>query len=303
MNAQQSLTTRAWWEMAILALIWGGSFLSFAIVLREIGVFTTVAARIVGGALALWVYILARGLKMPRSPRIWGAFLVMGLLNNVIPFSLIAWGQLSIASGLTSILNASTAVMGVLVAAVVFSDERLTARKTVGVLLGFVGVSVAIGLSALSEFNPTSLAQLAILGSSLSYALSAAWARVAFKGLAPQVAAAGMVTASALFIVPVALWFEGVPTFDYTAATWTALVHLSVIATALAYLLYYRVLAMAGSGNLLLVTLLVAPVAIVLGTLVLGEDLPRRAYLGFAFLAAGLLVLDGRILKRAGPRA
>ena len=298
MNIQKAMTPRAWIEMLVLALIWGGSFLAFALVLREMGVFTTVAFRIFGGAVVLWIYILAKGMKLPTNPRIWAAFLVMGLLNNVIPFSLIAWGQLHIASGLTSILNASTAVLGVLVAAAIFADERLTMRKSIGVALGFAGVTVAIGLSALAQFDPTSLAQLAILGSSLSYALSAAWARIALKGLAPQVAAAGMTTAASLFIVPLAFWAEGAPTFNYSATTWGALLHLSVIATALAYLLYYRVLDMAGSGNLMLVTMLVAPVAIVLGAVFLDEDLPRRAYLGFVLLAAGLLVLDGRILKR-----
>ncbi|MBV1867880.1 MAG: DMT family transporter [Marinosulfonomonas sp.] len=302
MTAQRTIPTRAWFEMGLLALIWGASFMSFSIVLREIGVFTTVAFRIAGGAIVLWAYILLRGMKLPREPRIWGVFVVLGLINSAIPFTLIAWAQLSISSGLASILNASTAVLGVLVAAIFFADERLTKRKTIGVLLGFFGVSVAIGLSALKNFNLTSLAQMAILVSSLFYALGPAFARRFLKGVPPQVVAAGMTGAATLFVVPIALWVDGIPTFHYTAAAWAAIVHLSVIATALAFLMFYRVLAMAGSGNTTLITLLVAPVAIVLGALVLGEELPLRAFIGFALLAAGLLVLDGRILKRRSSR-
>ncbi|MGR3662024.1 MAG: DMT family transporter [Paracoccaceae bacterium] len=298
MSPQKSIPSRAWMEMFLLALIWGGSFLSFSLALREIGVFTTVAFRVGGGAIVLWIYILARGLKLPKSPKIWAALLVQGMINNVIPFSLIAWGQLRVPSGLASILNASTAIIGIVIAAAFFADERLTPRKLTGVVLGFLGVATAIGLSAMTEFNLTSLAQLAIVGSSLAYALSGVWARKTLSDLSPQVAAAGMVTAAALFIVPFALWVEGVPTFSYAPSTWAALIHLSVIATALAYLLYYRVLGMAGSGNLMLVTLLVAPVAILLGAVVLGEELKPQAYAGFALLAIGLLVLDGRILRR-----
>lgn len=298
MNSQKNISVRAWFEMCVLALIWGGSFLSFSLALQEIGVFTVVAFRIFGAAIFLWIYAYWRGLKFPKSLKIWGALLLQGLLNNVIPFSLIAWGQLRLPSGLTSILNASTAVIGVVMAAMFFADEQLTPRKLIGVLLGFFGVATAIGLSSLTTFNLTSLAQLAIVGASICYALSGVWARKALSELSPQVSAAGMITMAAIFIVPIALFVDGLPTFSYEPSTWAALAHLSLFATALAYLLYFRVLEMAGAGNLMLVTLLVAPVAIILGALVLDEVLQTQAYVGFGLLAFGLLVLDGRILGR-----
>ena len=298
MSAQITIPARAWGELLLLSLLWGGSFLAISFALREVDVFTVVAIRVAGAALVLWAYVLLRGLALPRAPQIWVAFLVMGLLNNIIPFSLIVWGQQNIPSGLASILNASTAVFGVIVAAACFADERLSARKVIGVTLGFLGVATAIGLSSLKQFDIRSLSQLAIMGASVSYAFAGAWARVAFKGLTPQVAAAGMTSASALFMLPTALLVEGPPDLSLTPQTWAALAYLAVMATALAYLLYYRVLAVAGSGNLMLVTLLVAPVAIALGAIVLGEDLRPQAYAGFALLALGLIVLDGRILAR-----
>jgi drug/metabolite transporter (DMT)-like permease len=298
MTAQKTIPPRAWAELLLLATIWGGSFISNRLALNEVPVLTTVAFRVAGACLLLWVYVRLRGLPIPRSPRIWLAFLVMGLLNNALPFTLITWGQLTIASGLAAIVNASTAVFGVLVAALVFRDERLTARRLTGVLLGFTGVAVAIGLQALTTLNLTSLPQLALVAAAVSYALAAVFARRMLGGLAPQVAAAGMLTGSSLLMLPAALWIDGLPVLTHGAQIWAALGYLAVISTAGAYLLYYRVLSLAGAGNLSLVTLLTAPIAIVLGALILNEALPLRAYAGFALIALGLLIIDGRPLAR-----
>jgi len=257
-----------------------------------------VAHRVGWAALILWGVVALRRLPLPRDPRIWGAFLVMGLLNNVIPFSLMAWGQLHIETGLTSILNAATAIFGVLVAAIVFADERLTLRRVTGVTLGFLGVATAIGIEALAGFDLRSLAQLAILAGTLSYALGGAWARRTMGGLPPMVAAAGMLSGASLVMIPAAWTIDGPITLDLAPRTQLAIGYYAVIATAFAYVLYYRVLAMVGSGNLMLCTLLIPPVAIVLGVIVLGETLHPSAYLGFALLAAGLIVLNG---KGRGP--
>lgn len=297
MTQQKTLSTRAWSELLLLSVIWGGSFLSIRIALDEIGFLTSVAHRVVWAALALWLVVFLLRLPLPKDPKIWAAFLVMGLLNNVLPFGLMAWGQLYIESGLTSILNATTAIFGVLVAALLFNDERLTARKLLGVSLGFLGVATAIGLDNLSRFDIRSTAQLAVLAGTLSYALAGSWARKTLTGLAPQVAAAGMLTGASLVILPLAWVFEGPMTLALSPRTWMAIVYYSLVATAFAYLLYYRVLAMAGSGNLMLCTLLLTPVAILLGALVLGETLLPQAYLGFGLLAVGLLVLDGLLFS------
>ena len=279
-------------------MIWGGSFISNRLALNEVPVLTTVAFRVAGACILLWVYVRLRRLPVPRAPRIWLAFLAMGLLNNALPFTLITWGQLTIPSGLAAIVNASTAIFGVLVAALAFRDERLTARRLTGVLLGFAGVAVAIGLHAFATLNLASLPQLALVAAAISYALAAAFARRVLGGLPPQVAAAGMLTGSSLLMLPTALWIDGPPVLTHGAQVWGALGYLAIIATAGAYLLYYRVLGMAGAGNLSLVTLLTAPVAIVMGALILNEALPLRAYAGFALIALGLLIIDGRLLPR-----
>lgn len=284
--------------MAALATVWGLSFVSIRIALNEVGPLTSVAHRTFWAMLVLWGVVLAMRLPVPKDLRVWGAFFVMGMLNNVIPFSLMAWGQLNIESGLTSILNASTAIFGVLVAAFFFNDERLTVSKVVGVVLGFSGVATAVGLESLRDFDIRSLAQIAVIGGAVSYALASAWARRALGHLPLQVAAAGMLTGSSLVMVPLAIWVEGPITLALQTDTLLAISYYAIVATAGAYLLYYRILAMAGSGNLMLVTLMIAPVAILAGALILGEKLPPNAYAGLALLALGLAVLDGRLLQR-----
>lgn len=300
---QKSISTRAWTEMLLLAAIWGASFVSIRVALDEVGPMTAVVHRVGWAAIVLWGVVLLMRLPIPRDPRIWGAFLGMGLLNNVIPFGLMAWGQLYIESGLTSILNAATAIFGVITAAIFFADEKITSRKALGVLLGFAGVATAIGLENLRNFDIRSLAQLAVIGGTISYALASVWARKTLSGQPPQVAAAGMVTGATLVILPLAWWIEGPVTLDLQPRTMAAIGYYAILGTALAYLLYYRVLAMAGSGNLMLVTLLIPPFGIVLGAFLLDEALRPAAYGGFALLALGLSVLDGRIWRLLGLRA
>ena len=207
-----------------------------------------------------------------------------------------------IASGLTSIFNAATAIFGVVAAALFFADERITARRAIGVTLGFAGVATAIGLDSLHNFDLQSLAQLAVLGGAASYALAGVWARKHLGGLHPVLAAAGMLTGSSLITLPLAWQVEGPITLALAPDTLVAIAYYSIIATAGAYLLYYRILQMAGSGNLMVVTLLIPPVAITLGAWVRNETLGPQAYAGFALLALGLVVLDGRTWRAIRAR-
>ena len=295
---ERTITAESWGFLALLATLWGASFLSIRIALDEVPPLTAVAYRVGWATLVLWVYVIVRRLPLPRGRHVWIGFMGMGLLNNVIPFSLMAWGQLYIPSGLTSIFNAATAIFGVLIAALLLSDETLSKRKAIGVAVGFAGVVTAIGIDSLRAFDITSLAQLAVLAGTISYAFAGVWARKHLSGLAPQVAAAGMLTASTLIMLPLAWFIDGPIRLDLQPRTMLAIAYYALGATALAYLLYYRVLALAGSGNLMLVTLMIAPIAILLGAVVLGETLSTNAYKGFALLALGLLIIDGRLIDR-----
>ena len=291
------MSPRAWLELLVLALIWGASFLSIRFALDEVGPFWVIAWRTTLAALILLAVTRAWRIPLPRGGATWGACLVMGALNNAIPFGLQAFAMLHVESGLVSILNASTAFFGVLIAAAALADERLTARRLAGVLIGMAGVALAIGPGALATLDLTSLAQLAVLGSTLSYALASVWARKRLTHLGPVSAATGMLIGGSAITLPLAVAMEGAPDLSLSATTWAGIAYMVGPATALAYLLYYRVLAMAGSGNLMLVTLLVPPVAITLGALVRAESLTAGDIAGFALIALGMVVLDGRVMR------
>ncbi|MEL6478295.1 MAG: DMT family transporter [Pseudomonadota bacterium] len=299
--AANQMSTRAWVELILLSTLWGASFFSIAIALREIGPVTAVLHRVGWAALLLWLVVLVRGYAIPRGPRMWGAFLVMGLLNNVIPFTLMSWGQTQIETGLVSIFNAMTAIFGVVVAALLLRDEPLGSRRLLGVVLAFAGVVVIKGVENLASLDLRTLGQYAVLAGALSYAFASVWAKVTLKGNPPEVSAAGMLTGSTLVMLPFSVWAEGVPTLALSIETWAAIGYYAIFATAVAYLLYYRVLAMAGAGNLMLCTLLIPPIAILLGWAYLGERLEPSVYAGFAMIAAGLVVIDGRLVQRKPP--
>jgi len=298
MNTQASMTGTAWAMMLALAAVWGGSFFFVEIALTEETPLTIVLHRVFWALPVLGAVLWWKALSVPRDPRVWGAYLVMGALNNVIPFSLIVWGQKYLEGGLASILNGMTAMFGAVVAGLLLADERLTANKIAGAALGLVGVAVIIGPKALGGLDLRDLAQLAILGAGLSYAFASVWGKVSLRGIAPEVNAFGMLTGSTVLAIPLVLAFEGVPSFEYSWAVWGSLLGIAWLATALAYLLYFGILVRAGAANLMLVTLLVPPFAVALGAAFLGERLSSVAGIGFALIALGLAVTDGRLFRR-----
>ncbi len=298
MNTQASMTGTAWLMMLALAAVWGGSFFFVEVALTEETPLTIVLHRVFWAVPVLGAVLWWKELALPRDPRVWGAYLVMGGLNNVIPFSLIVWGQKYLEGGLASILNGMTAMFGAVVAGMLLADERLTMNKIAGAGLGLVGVAVMIGPEALAGLDLRDLAQLAILGAALSYAFASVWGKVALKGIAPEVNAFGMLTGSAVLMVPLVLIFEGIPSLDYSWPVWGSLLGIAWLATALAYLLYFGILVRAGAANLMLVTLLIPPFAVGLGAAFLGERLTPVAWVGFALIALGLAVTDGRLFRR-----
>lgn len=298
---QAAPTARGWALLLALALIWGATFFLVEIALRETPPFTLVAHRVVWAALALWIYALAarRLTSIQLTPGLWGRWAMMGVLNNAIPFSLIIWGQTEIESGLAAILNAMTAIFGALAAAIFLADERFTAAKAIGAGLGVAGVGLIVGVDAVSGLNPQSLGQLAVLGATVSYALASVWGRLQLRGVPVEINALGMLTMSALLMIPLAVVIDGPPRLDLSIAAWASVLSLAVIGTAAAYLLYFEILRIAGAANTMLVTLMIPPVAIVLGAMFLGERLSPTAWIGFGVIAAGLAVIDGRLVRWA----
>jgi len=266
------------------------------IALREVPPLTIALHRVFWAVPVLYVVVVWRRLPIPRAAKVWLCYLVMGALNNAIPFSLIFWGQVSIESGLASILNGTTAVFGAVVAGIFLADEPLTPRKIVGAVFGVFGVAAIMGVDALINFDLRNLAQLAILGAALSYAFAGVWAKRFLAGQPPLMNAFGMLVGSTVLMIPVAISSEGLPALDLSGEVWASLLAVAVLSTAVAYLLYFEILIRAGSANLMLVTLLIPPVAVGLSIAFLDEKLGVEAIYGFGLIAVGLIITDGRVL-------
>jgi drug/metabolite transporter (DMT)-like permease len=303
-SIQKTMAASDWALLAVLSIVWGGSFLFVGVAVRELPPLTIVAVRVVTAALALLLVLRLLNVELPRTRQAWAAFLGMSILNNVIPFTLIVWGQSHVASGLASILNATTPLFTVIVAHYLTTDERLTGQRFAGVIVGFVGVAVMIGAAAFTSLDASILAQLAILGAALSYGFSGVFGR-RFKtmGIPPLATAAGQVTASSAILLPTALivdhpWTLPVP----STGTILSLAALGLVSTAFAYLIFFRLLARAGATNVGLVTFLIPVSAILLGVLVLGETLAARHMAGMALIGAGLILIDGRLISGLNAR-
>lgn len=298
-TTNRPMTLLEWAMLLALATVWGGSFFFNGIAVRELPVFTVVVTRVALAAIILLAIMRLRGERMPRDKRVWAAFFGMGLLNNAIPFSLIVWGQQHIASGVASILNASTPLFTVILAHVLTRDERMTGGKLSGVLIGFIGVAVMIGAEAFRDFGVNVAAQFMCLAGAVSYALAGIYGR-RFKamGISPMSTATGQVVASSLILLPLMMVVDHPWTLQTPSlAAIGALIGVAAISTALAYVLYFRILATAGATNLLLVTFLIPVSAILLGTLFLGEVLLPRHFAGMALIGIGLAAIDGRPWK------
>ncbi len=293
----RAMTPFEWGLLLSLSLLWGGSYFFAGVAVRELPTFVIVVARVGLAAVILWAVLRALGQRLPTDGRIWLAFFAMGALNNALPFSLIVWGQAHVASGVASILNATTPLFTVLVAHVLTADEKITPGRLIGVLLGLAGVTVMIGGAAVGELGVHMVAQLAFLGAALSYAFAGVFGR-RFRalGVTPMATATGQVTASTVMLLPLMLYLDQPWTLPLPSpAAIASLVAIAGLSTALAYIIYFRLLASAGATNLLLVTLLIPVSAILMGVMVLDEVMAPKHFAGMALIALGLSAIDGRV--------
>lgn len=292
----RSMTMVEWAMLLALSVVWGGSFFFNGVAVRGLPVFTIVALRVSLGALALLLILKMRGEKLPAGWPVWRAFFVLGAFNNAIPFSLIVWGQTHIASGVASILNASTPLFTVIFAHYLTRDEKMNAGRLAGVVIGFFGVAAMIGSDAIEALGTNITAQLACLAAAVSYALASVYGRrFHAMGIAPMTVATGQVVASSVLLMPLALVIDRPWTLTMPdASVILAIAGLALIATAFAYVLFFRILSTAGATNLALVTFLVPVSAILLGVLFLDEMLLARHIAGMVLIGLGLAAIDGR---------
>ncbi|MBC7282818.1 MAG: DMT family transporter [Hoeflea sp.] len=293
------MSAATWALLLLLGLIWGASFFFGRIAVQHVPPMTLVLLRVSLAAIALHLaFGRLPGFYAGLASR-WPELLLLGLINNAIPFTLIFLGQTKIGAGLASILNATTPLWTVMIAQVLTTDEKISAAKLIGCALGLAGMVLLIGPAALGIADAPLWAKLAVVGAAVSYGFAAAFGK-RFKGLSPRITATGQLTASSLIMLPFALvvdqpWTLPMPPMEVIAA----ILALALVSTAFAYVLYFRILSVAGATSASLVTLLVPPSAILLGIVFLGETLSLTESLGLGLIALGLLSLDNRLaIKR-----
>ncbi len=293
------MTGFEWMLLVLLSVVWGGSFFFNGIALQEFPTLSIVTARVGLAALALLFLMKMLGQGIQLNRQILKAFFGMSFLNNVVPFSLIVWGQQHIASGVASILNATTPLFTMLVAHWFTTDEKINPRRLLGVLTGMGGVGLMMGLDSMESSGFHLLGQSAILLAAFSYGLAGVYGkRFAQLGISPLATATGQLCASSMILIPLTLWIDQpwamtIPSIKGMGS----LMGIALLSTALAYVIYFRLLKTAGATNLLLVTLLIPVSAIILGVFLLDESLEPQHLSGMAVISLGLLIMDGRLLQ------
>ena len=297
------MSLRAWIYLLLLSSFWGASFYFIEVGLEHLSPVWLVSLRLISGAICLCAWLTITSVSLPYQLAFWRDCLVMGVLNNLAPFCLIAWGQLSVTGGMASILNANTAFIGVLVSALFLKTEPLRVNRVAGVIIGVSGVAVAIGVNPLSGETGSVWGQLAIVLATLFYALAGVWGRVRLSSYQAVQGACGMLLCSAVLSVPLALLLSGQPSVSLLQSAHLGplvvlILGIGLLGTAMAYPLYFKVLELAGASNLLLVTIIVPVFALSLDALLLGQLVSWSAMAGFGLVAFGLSVMDGRLYHR-----
>ncbi|MEZ5808141.1 MAG: DMT family transporter [Zhengella sp.] len=292
------MSARNWVELLTLGLVWGAAFFFGRIAVAELHPLALVFFRVSLAAMALHLFLLLAGHRFRADRRMLGRLLMLSVMNNVIPFSLIFTGQTAIGAGLASVINATTPFWTVIAAQMLTRDEKISANKLAGIGLGIAGAAIMVGPSAIAGVGGPAWAKFAIMGAALSYAFAAIFAR-SLKGIAPSHIAVGQLSFSALVMLPVmpfVVTAEGL--LAVSAQTWAAVTALALLSTAFAYILYFRIVGSAGATNASLVTLVVPASAIVLGAVFLGERLEAFELAGLVLITTGLVTIDGRLLRR-----
>ena len=297
-----AMTARSWTMLVFLGLIWGGSFFFARIAVAEMPPLVLVMFRVAIAALALHVYLAVAGPSFRLAFAHTRLLVLLAIVNNLIPFSLIFLGQTVLGAGLASVLNATTPFWTLILANAMTGDEKLSAAKLAGVGLGIAGTAIMIGPGLGAGLGGPIWAKCALIGASISYAFALMVAK-RLKGVPPAVIATGQLTVSTAIMIPVILLAYGPAVLSgYTPGVWTAVVSLALLSTAVAYLLFFRIVRDAGATNASLVTLIVPVSAVLLGATFLGERLDWIETLGMAVIACGLVAIDGRLIARLRAR-
>ncbi|HNS39160.1 MAG: DMT family transporter [Anaerolineae bacterium] len=280
--------------LVMLAAMWGPSFLFIKVAVEEIPPLTLVLGRVSIGAIFLLIVLLSQRRRLPRDRRLWKSLAVMAMLHNTLPWVLLSWGEQYIDSSLASILNGTTPIFTIVLAHFMVEDDRITSSKLLGVVLGFAGLFLLIVPSLTDGVQATTWGLVAVAVAAALYGVAIIYSREHLRGLPPLVAPATQLSLATLFMLPVTLLVDRPWTMESpSAAALGSLVALGILGTGLAFIVYYRLIETADSTYVSMVTYIIPVFGVILGVLVLDEQLTWHTLAGFALILFGVMVVNG----------
>ena len=292
------MNNKTWLLVILLGFIWGSSFLFTEILLNYINPVLIVFFRVSLASIILIIYVFFfTNLKFNFSKEILLTFFTMGLLNNVIPFLLIAFAQETITGGLASILNANTSFFTIFLASLFLKDEKLTNYRLLGIIIGIIGVVVIVGFENLSEFKNYNFGIVLMLFSCLSYSFAGIFAKTKLTNIHPTISATGMLSMSTIILFPFIIIYNGNELININSTVLYYSCMFAFICSVLAYFLYFKILETNGAGNLLICTIIIPPSSILLNAFFINEIIKIHELIGLIIITLGLIILDGRIIN------
>ena len=292
------MNNKTWLLVILLGFIWGSSFLFTEILLNYINPVLIVFFRVSLASIILIIYVLFfTNLKFNLSKEILLTFFTMGLLNNVIPFLLIAYAQETITGGLASILNANTSFFTIFLASLFLKDEKLTSYRLLGIIIGIIGVVVIVGIENLSNFKNYNFGIVLMLFSCLSYSFAGIFAKTKLTNIHPTISATGMLSMSTIILFPFIIIYNGNELININSTVLYYSCMFAFICSVLAYFLYFKILETNGAGNLLICTIIIPPSSILLNAFFINEIIKIYELIGLIIITLGLIILDGRIIN------
>lgn len=291
------MSNRDWFLIISLGILWGASFLFVEVLLDLINPFLIVYFRVSIASIILVLFLYLSKTKFKFSNKIIYNLFIMALLNNVVPFLMIAYGQQTTTGGLASILNANTSLITILLASMFISYEKLTVNRLFGVLVGLFGIIIALGYESFLTIYDNSYGKFLILLATVSYAFAGIWAKLKLSDLPPLISATGMLTFSTVILSPFAavFYYDDIINLNFPIIFYSVM--FAILCSVIAYFLYFKILEKTGAGNLLICTIIIPPASIILNSLILGQVIAISELIGLMIITVGLIILDGRYKK------
>ena len=291
------MSKKSWLLTLCMGAMWGSSFLFIEILLKTLHPFMIVFLRAGVALIGILLFLVYKKIKLPTSKDIWLKLMILGILANALPFSLITSGQETISAGLASILNACAAFFGVILSATFLSEEKFAINRLIGVIIGISGIVITIGYENILSIDIDNRGQYLVILATFFYALSANWAKIKLNTVDPAISTFGMLLTATILLFVLTVYTDTFSSIIISAEVIISILGISLVGTAIGFYLWFKVINAESASDSLLVAITVPVFAVMLDGIILSQFLNTQEIIGFIFVVLGLIVMDGRIIK------